>query len=67
LGGEDYGNVGPLGLSDGAFDGYMVYFSVVISALLLGIKIGVRTSSDCEDYAVNGEDIILLMWFLDLW
>jgi hypothetical protein len=56
-----------IGLSDGAFDDYMVYFSVVISALLLGVKTGVGTSSDCEDCAVGGEGIIFLLGFLDLW
>jgi hypothetical protein len=59
--------VGPLGLSDGAFDGYMVYFLVVISMLPLGVKIGVGTSGDYEYYTMGGEGIILLLGFLDLW
>jgi hypothetical protein len=54
-------------LSDGAFDGYMVYFYVVISALPLSVKIGVGTSSDCEDCAMSGEGVTLLLGFLDLW
>jgi hypothetical protein len=41
--------MGPLGLSDEAFDDYMVYFLIVISALPLGVKVGVGTSGDCED------------------
>jgi hypothetical protein len=64
---EGYGNVRPLGLSDGAFNGYMVYFSVIISALALGVKVGVGTSGDCEDCTVGGECIILLLGFLNLW
>jgi hypothetical protein len=67
LGEEGYGNVGPLGLGDGAFNGYMVYFFLVIYALSLGIKIGVGTSGDCEDCVVSGEGVILLLGFLDLW
>jgi hypothetical protein len=67
LGGEGYGNVGTLGLSDGAFDGYMVYFPVVISTVLLGVIIGVGTFGDCEDCAMGGDDIILFLGFLDLW
>jgi hypothetical protein len=54
-------------LSDGAFDGYMVYFLVVISTLPLGVKVDVETSGDCEDCIVGGEGIILLMRFLNLW
>jgi hypothetical protein len=41
LGGEGYGNVGPFGLGKGAFDNYVVYFSIVISALSLGVKVGI--------------------------
>jgi hypothetical protein len=54
-------------LSDGALDGYMVYFSVVISALPLSVKISVGTFGDCEDCAMSGEGVILLLGFLDLW
>jgi hypothetical protein len=59
--------VGPLGLSDGAFDDYMVYFPIVISVLPLGVKAGVGSSSDCEDCTVSEEGIILLLGFLNLW
>jgi hypothetical protein len=41
LSGEGDGNVRQLSLGDGAFDSYVIYFSVVVSALLLGIKVGV--------------------------
>jgi hypothetical protein len=67
LGGEGYGNARPLGLSDGAFDGHVVYFSVIISGMALGVKISVGTSSDCEDCAVAREGIILLLGFFNLW
>jgi hypothetical protein len=67
LGGEGYGNVRLFGLSDGAFDSYMIYFSVVISALSLGVKVGVGASGDCEDCAMGGDGIRLLGRLLDLW
>jgi hypothetical protein len=54
-------------LSDGAFDGYMVYFTVVISTLPLDVKVGVGTFGDYEDCTVGGEGIILLLGFLNLW
>jgi hypothetical protein len=59
--------VEPLGLSDGAFYDFMVYFLVVISTLPLGVKVGVGTSGDCEDCTMGGEDIILLLGFSNLW
>jgi hypothetical protein len=43
LGREGYGNVGAFGLSDGAFDNYAIYFSVIVSTLSLGVKIGIGT------------------------
>jgi hypothetical protein len=60
-------HVGPIGLSNGAFDSYMIYFFVVISALSLSVKVGIGTSGDCEDCAMSGEDISLLWGLLDLW
>jgi hypothetical protein len=57
--------VRPLGLSDGAFDGYMVYFSVVIYALSLSVKIGVGSSGDCEDCGMSGKGVVLLLGFLN--
>jgi hypothetical protein len=59
--------VGPFGLSNGAFNNYMIYFSIVISVLSLGVKIDVGTYGNCEDCAVGGEGFGLLHWFLDLW
>jgi hypothetical protein len=59
--------VGPLGLRDGAFNGYMIYLPVVISVLPLGVKISVGTSGDCDDCTVGGEGIILLPELLNLW
>jgi hypothetical protein len=58
--------VGPFGLCDGAFNNYMVYFSVVISALPFGLKVYVGASSNCEDCAVAGEGISLLRGLLNL-
>jgi hypothetical protein len=45
----------------------MTYFSVVISALSLGVKVGVGASGDCEDCAMGGDGIGLLGRLLDLW
>jgi hypothetical protein len=66
LGGEGYGHVGQFGLSDGAFDNYMIYFSIVISTLSFGVEISVRTARNCEDCAMGGEGFRLLRGFLDL-
>jgi hypothetical protein len=41
LGEEGYENVRPFGLGDEAFDSYMIYFSVIISLLSLGVKIDI--------------------------
>jgi hypothetical protein len=64
---EGYGNVIPLGLGDEAFNSYMIYFSVIISALSLGVKIGIGAPSDYKDCDVSWESFILLLWLLDLW
>jgi hypothetical protein len=45
--------VRPLGLGDEAFDSYMVYFSVIISASLLAVKIGIGAPGDCKDCAMS--------------
>jgi hypothetical protein len=59
--------VRPFGLSDGAFDSYMIDFPIVICALSLGVEFGVGVSGNCEDCAVGGEGFKLLWGFLDLW
>jgi hypothetical protein len=58
--------VGSLGLCDGTFDRYMVYFPVVISVLPFSVKVWIGTSSNCEDCTVGGEGIGLLRGLLDL-
>jgi hypothetical protein len=67
LGVEDYGNVRPFGLGNGAFDSYMIYFSVIISPLSLGVKIGIGASGDCKDCVMSWKGFVLLLGFLDLW
>jgi hypothetical protein len=67
MGGKGYENMGPLGLGDGAFDDYMVYFLIIISVLPLGVKVGIKTSSNCEYCTMSGEGVILLLGFLNLW
>jgi hypothetical protein len=32
--------VRPLGLGNGVFDSYVIYFSVIVPALSLGVKVG---------------------------
>jgi hypothetical protein len=59
--------VRPFGLSNWAFDSYMIYFSVVVSALSIVVKVGVGTSDNCGDCAIGGEGIGLLRSLLDLW
>jgi hypothetical protein len=45
--------VGPLGLGDRAFDRYMIYFSIVVSVLLLGVGFGIRGAGDYKDGVVG--------------
>jgi hypothetical protein len=66
LGEEVYGNVRPLGLGNGAFDSYVIYFSIVVSALSLGVKVGIGAPDDCKDCAVSWEGFSLLLRFSDL-
>jgi hypothetical protein len=66
LGGESYGNLGPLGLCNWAFNSYVIYFPIIVSMLLLGFDVGIGASSDCEDCAVSWESFILLLGFMDL-
>jgi hypothetical protein len=57
--------VGPFGLGNGAFDNNVIDLPVIVSALSLGIKIGVGASSDYEYCVMGGEGIGLLQRFLD--
>jgi hypothetical protein len=66
LGGEGYGNMGALGLGNGAFNHYMIYFSIVLSVLSLGVKAGIGTSSYCKDCAMSWKGFVLLLGFLGL-
>jgi hypothetical protein len=66
LDGEGYGHVGPFGLSNRAFDDYMIDLSIIISPLPLCVNICVRTSGDGKDCAVGGEGISLLWRLVDL-
>jgi hypothetical protein len=52
--------MGLFGLGNGAFDNYMIDLSLIVYALSLGIKIGVRTSGDCEDCVMGGDSVGLL-------
>jgi hypothetical protein len=57
--------VRPFGLSNRAFNSYVIYFSVVVLTLSFGIEIGVIWH--CDDCAMGGESIGLLQRLLDLW
>jgi hypothetical protein len=48
FGGEGYGYVKPLGLGNRAFDRYLIYFSIVVSALSLGVGFGIGATNDCK-------------------
>jgi hypothetical protein len=67
LGGEGYENVRPLGLGDGAFNSYVIYFSVIVPVPSLGVKVGIRTSGECKECAMCWEVFIWLLGFLGLW
>jgi hypothetical protein len=55
------------GLGNGAFDNYMIYFSIVVLALPIGVEVGIGTSSNCKDCAMSWVGFILLLGFLGLW
>jgi hypothetical protein len=57
--------VGQLGLGDGTFDHYMIYFSVVVPTLSLGIGFIIGATNDCKDCIVSWESFTILLWFLD--
>jgi hypothetical protein len=59
--------VRPLGLGNGAFDSYMIFFSVIVLALSLGVKVDIGASSDCKDCAMGWEGFVWLLGFLGLW
>jgi hypothetical protein len=63
---KGYGDVRPLGLCEWTFDNQMVYFSIVISALSLALKVCVGTPGNCEDYAMGWESFALVLGFQDL-
>jgi hypothetical protein len=59
--------VEPFGLGNGIFDDDMVDLAIIVSALLLCLRIGIRASGDCKDCAMSWEGFSLLLGFLDLW
>jgi hypothetical protein len=59
--------VRPLGLSNGTFDSYVIYFSVIVPALSFGIKVSIGTSSECKDCAICWEGFVWLSGFIGLW
>jgi hypothetical protein len=52
--------MGQFSLGYRAFDGNEIDLSVIVSALPLGVEIGVGASGDCKDCVVGGETIGLL-------
>jgi hypothetical protein len=59
--------VRPHGLGNGAFDNYVIYFSVIVLALSLDVKVGNETSDNCKDCAMSWEGFTLLLGFLGFW
>jgi hypothetical protein len=57
----------PLGLGNGTFDIYVVYFFVVVLVLSLCVKVGIGTSGDYMDSVTCWEGFIWLLGFLGLW
>jgi hypothetical protein len=54
----------PLGLGNGAFNSYVIYFYVIVLAMSLGVKVGIGTSSNYKDCAMCWEGFIWLQGFL---
>jgi hypothetical protein len=50
--------VGPLGLCNGAFDDYVIYLSIIVSALLLSFKVDIGAFGDREDCVMSRESFI---------
>jgi hypothetical protein len=42
----------------------MIYFSIIVSALLLGVEVGIRNSENYKDCAISWEGFALLLGFL---
>jgi hypothetical protein len=59
--------VRPLGLGNGTFDNYVIYFSIIVSALPLGVEVCIGTSGNCKDCAMSWKGFVLLLGFLGLW
>jgi hypothetical protein len=57
----------PLGLGNGASDSYVIYFSIIVPMLSLGVKVDIGTSDNCKDCVMSWEGFILLLGFLGLW
>jgi hypothetical protein len=45
----------------------MIYFSLIVLALSLGVKVGIGTSSNYKHCVMSWEGFILLLGFLGLW
>jgi hypothetical protein len=59
--------VRPLYLCNVAFDDYVIYFSVIVSVLLLGVEVGIEISGNYKDCAMSWEGFTLFLGFLSLW
>jgi hypothetical protein len=45
----------------------MIYFSIIVSTLSLGVKVYIGTSGDCKDCDMSWEGSTLLLGLLGLW
>jgi hypothetical protein len=63
---KGYEHVEPFGLGNMTFNNDVIDLPVIIVMLSLGVKIGVGTSSNCEDCAMGGKIVSLLRRLLNL-
>jgi hypothetical protein len=56
-----------LGLGNGAFYDYMIYFSIIVPSLSLGFKVSIGAFGDCKELWICGGGgglVSLLTWGL---
>jgi hypothetical protein len=54
-------------MGNGAFDNYVIYFSIIVSALPFGVKVCIGTSSNCKDCTMSWDGFALFLGFLGFW
>jgi hypothetical protein len=54
-------------MGNGTFNNYVIYFSVIVLVLSLGVKVGIGTFGNYKYCAMGWECFIWLLGFLGLW